>query len=132
MGTEPEDGEILRLKLHDALESMDLSYAKFADFYLWETEDTDNETELKQWHTKFKKQMSRPCVTIKQYARFKKYWQILQCHPRHPKLRKVIAQPIYDDTDGPFDASFYNGMKRISKSIDEKIKNDDDFDDFKE
>lgn len=118
MGTS-EDISRLQQEIRDGLNRSGVSVDAFARWCFSEETDRDDDVGLVSFVEKFTKQLSRPSSTSRMLATLGRYREILFAHP---DFHNKCLLPPRNVTYPELDDDFRRGMKKISKSIDEALK----------
>ena len=106
--------------LKNWLKKLGLSQPIFAERAFYHMNDSDNEEEMKQFIERFKKAINRDSTDIKL---IESYLDIL--FQQNEFLKLSLVKPTFN-YENDFDDTFNQRMKKISKSIIEKIEEETD------
>ncbi len=107
-------------ELKDWLKKLGLSQPVFAKRYFCETNESDNEQEIKRFIEKFKKDINRKSTEI---SKIESYLKILYQQNEFLKLGLVNHEAYCDDE---FSDVFNKRMKKLSEKITDSILEKDD------
>ena len=107
-------------ELKQGIKKIKWSQKKFARMHYCETHDTDNETEIENYCESFKKQLRRKTTDIE---RIETYLRFLYQTDEYRKSQTI--RPL-NTSSHMFEPTFNERMKRLSKSIDNQLREFDE------
>jgi hypothetical protein len=97
------------------IRKLDWTQNKFARRYYFDQNDTDIESEIKQFTEKFKKQLSRPTTKVERIDTYLEYLYSLDEFKRNNFVKPQNYSAL------KFDQEFNCEMKKISEMISRKL-----------